>query len=531
MKSYKKILTIGALAIGMMLIYGCASASADPGVQNENVREDVENTLIFADTQSPTSLDPAVAWNSWYTLRYGITETLYRLDDQLNPVPCLADSCEMKDETTWVITLKAGITFHNGRLLNAQAVKDSWERTAAINPRINEILYIDSITADDQTLTVKTTKPVPAFLNSLCEPLTAVIDVSALDNDEDVLTDPVGTGPFIPITYVQGKTLTVQRYDQYWGGTPKLSKAVFNVISDTQALSMAAQSGESHVTVSMPAASLELFQNDDSYYIDEAAGSRGQVIFMNFDNPYIKDPVIRQALSMIIDKESYANIINKGASVKANGLYPDFTDYGADDGQGYAYDPQGAKALLEHAGYTDSNGDGFVEKDGCGTNAAMRLVTYNTKAELPAFCEEMSASAAKIGLDLKVEIYESVTSVQQSGDFDLLLVSFTMMPTGDPQYFADIAFKTGGSSNYGHYSNPEVDRLIEQLDVTFDVGQRVTLAKEIQAKILEDAGFIVIGHSKYNYVMERQVSGVFANPSEYYLLTADTCIQSGEDGV
>lgn len=524
MKKHRFI--ISAVLVAAMLLSGCGQggtaledsenkASAQSGHEKDTLED---GYIYFSDTQCPTSLDPAQSWNSWYTVRYGITETLYKLDENLTPKPHLAKSCTMVDEKTWVIELKEGITFQNGKPLSAQSVKASWEYTQKINPRLLEVLYADTIEADGLTLTVKTTQPVPAFLNSLCEPLTAVVDVDC----GDMKNAPVGTGPYKVDHYEAQKITKVVRYDDYWGGRPKLKGADFLVISDTQALAMALQSGDSHVAVSIPAASLEIFENDSNYCVSEAAGSRGQVIFMNYENTYIQDIAVRKALSMIIDKESYASIINKGASVPTTGLYPDFTDYKAD--MGYSYDLDGARKILADAGYVDSDGDGYVEKDGSQTPVSLRIATYSTKAELGSFCEEMSAQAKAIGIDLKVEVYESVAEQQRTGDFDLMLVSFAMMPTGDPQYFADIAFKTGGSSNYGHYSNASVDALINALDVEFDPQKRVSLAKQIQEKIIEDAGFIVIGHSKYYYVMDSCVTGLKANPSEYYLLDKDTAI-------
>ena len=106
-----------------------------------------------------------------------------------------------------------------------------------------------------------------------------------------------------------------------------------------------------------------------------------------------------------------------------------------------------------------------------------------------------------------------------------MMISFTMCPTGDPLYFANIAFKTGGSSNYGHYSNEKVDAIIEQMTQEFDIEKRAELAKEAQKLILEDAGFIVVGHSKYVYVMNSNLKGLKTNPSEYYLLNANTYIE------
>lgn len=504
-----------AMVLSISMLGGCSSSesSSESSTQTEN-----GNILVVADTQCPTSLDPAQSWDSWYTSRWGITETLFKLDENLDPQPLLAESCEMSDENTWVITLRDGVTFHNGNPMTAESVKLCWERTSGINARFNELLYIESMEADGQTLTVKTSKAVPAFKNALCEPLTGIIDVTA---SEDPSVSPVGTGPFMAVSYEVKTRAEVKKYADYWGGEPKLDGAVINIIGDTNTLALAQQNGESDISVSMPATSLELFSDTELYNVDGVAGSRGQVIFINYDNEFLKEKAVRQAISMSIDKDGCADIINKGASVSTTGLYPDFMDFGGADG--YEYDIEGANALLDEAGIKDTDGDGIRELN--GKNISLRLVTYSTKAELSKFCSEIASSAKNIGINITTEVYESVSEQQKTGDFDLLMVSFTMVPTGDPQYFADIAFRTGGSSNYGGYSNEEVDSLINELDEEFDSARRTELAKEIQQKIIDDAGFIVVGHSKYIYVMSSKVKGLHTNPSEYYLLDANVYIE------
>ena len=503
-----------AMILSVSMLAGCSSTKKT----SESTQEDNGNILVVADTQCPTSLDPAQSWDSWYTSRWGITETLFKLDENLEPQPLLAESCEMADENTWVITLKDGITFHNGNPLTAESVKLCWERTAEINARLNEQLYIESMEADGQTLTVKTSKPVPAFKNSLCEPLSSIIDVTS---DEDPAVHPIGTGPFIPVSYEVKVRAELKKYDNYWVGEPKLDGAIVNIIGDASTIALAQQNGESDISVSMPPTSFELFSDTNLYNVDGVAGSRGQVIFINFENEFLQKKAVRQALSMCIDKEGCADVINKGASVTTTGLYPDFMDFGGADG--YEYDIDGANALLDEAGIKDTDDDGIRELN--GKNISLRLVTYTTKAELPKFCSEIASSAKNIGINMTTEVYESVSEQQKTGDFDLLMVSFTMVPTGDPQYFADIVFRTGGSSNYGGYSNAEVDSLINELDEEFDPARRTELTKEIQQKIIDDAGFIVVGHSKYVYVMSSKVKGLHTNPSEYYLLDANVYIE------
>lgn len=515
-KRWIAIFTLATMCLS--LFAGCGGKDTSSATESKE-KEKESNAAVVADTQCPTSLDLAQSWDSWYTSRWGITETLFKLDDDLVPQPFLAESCEMTDDTTWVIKLRDDVTFQNGNKMTAESVQKCWERTADINPRFNELLYIESMTAEGQTLTVKTSKAVPAFMNSLCDPLTGIIDVS---DESDPATNPVGTGPFKAVSYEVKSQAVVEKYAEYWGGEPKLDGATINIIGDTNTLALAQQNGESDVSVSMPGTSLELFEDETRYNADGVPGARGQILYMNFNNKFLQEKVVRQALSMAIDKENYAKVINKGASVAATGLYPDFMSVGAT--KGYAYDMKGAAKLLDDAGIKDGDGDGIRELN--GENISLRLCTYSTKAELSSFCNEISSSAKTLGIDIKVEVYESVGEQEKTGDFDLMMISMNMVPTGDPQYFADLVLKTGGSSNFGGYSNSEVDALIDALDEEFDNEKRVELAKQIQDLVIDDAGFIVMGHAKYFYIMNANLKGLHTNPSEYYLLDANVSLEA-----
>ena len=200
-----RMIKLTALLMSVLLLgTGCGASGGDTAGDTAVKEEGTKEKAVFADTQCPTSLDLADSWNSWYTSRYGITETLFKLDDTLTAQPFLAESCEMQDDTTWVIKLRDDVTFQNGNKMTAETVKKCWERTMEINARLNELLFIDSMQADGQTLTVKTTKAVPSFITSLSEPLTGIIDVEA---DGDIAEKPVGTGPFMPVSYEVKGTL------------------------------------------------------------------------------------------------------------------------------------------------------------------------------------------------------------------------------------------------------------------------------------------------------------------------------------
>ncbi len=137
---------------------------------------------------------------------------------------------------------------------------------------------------------------------------------------------------------------------------------------------------------------------------------------------------------------------------------------------------------MDEAGYQDTDGDGIVEKD--GKPLSLRICTYSTKAELPVFSQALADAAKQIGIDIQIDIeaYDAIVDRQENGNFDLMLISFTMCPEGDPSISVTLPLKTDGSSNYGNYSNAEVDALIDQLDQEFDQENVFSLAKRDSAE-------------------------------------------------
>ncbi|MEE1352316.1 MAG: ABC transporter substrate-binding protein [Acutalibacteraceae bacterium] len=470
-----------------------------------------DDEAVIADTQCPNTLDLAQSWDSWFTSRWGITETLYKLDNNLNPQPWLAVSCENKDPNTWVITLRDNVKFQNGKSLTAEAVRRCWLRTEKINPRFSELMEIKDMEANGRTLTIHTEKPVPAMKNQLSDPLTGVVDISSGRN---LATHPVGTGPYIAQEYEPNVQATVKRYDGYWRGRPYFKKVTIDILPDTNTMVLAQQNGEIDLSMYVPSSNLSLFQDKKKYIIDKAAGSRAEILYFNFMTTALQEPAIRRALSMCIDKKNYAKIINKDGSAPAEALYPESVYYGKV--HGYPFQMRAAARELDRAGIVDRDGDGIRE---CrGKPVSLRLITYNTRPELPNFANEIAASAKKLGLKIGVEVYDDVSKQESEGDFDLLLMSFTMTPTGDPQYFADMVFRTGGSSNFGKYSSHKVDALVEELDTEFSPERRKELTTQIQREVLADAAFVVIGHSNFICVRKADIQGFFINPSEYYVL-------------
>ena len=156
-----------------------------------------------------SDLDPANNYNGWVLSRLGVGESLVKLNDELKVEACLADSWENVDETTWKFHIREGVMFSNGKAVDAEAVKASIERAISMNDRAAEYLKIDSMEADGQDLTIKTTEANAALLNNLVEPVFDIIDTT--ESEETIQTAPVCTGPYVVSGFTPEQTVTLRR--------------------------------------------------------------------------------------------------------------------------------------------------------------------------------------------------------------------------------------------------------------------------------------------------------------------------------
>ncbi|MCI8672584.1 MAG: ABC transporter substrate-binding protein [Lachnospiraceae bacterium] len=463
------------------------------------------------------SLDPGA--NSWEATRVGVGERLFKLNDELKLEPWLVDTYEQVDDLTWKFTLKDGIRFTNGKPLDGAAVKACLERTIEKNDRAVSMLNIDTIEADGQAITV-TTKDINAALpTNMADMVCTILDVETLETEGAI---PVGTGPFV-ITSMTEEVYELEANRDYWNGVPKLDTVTIKIINEGNALAMALDNGEVDITFQMPTENVAQFEGRDGFTVTKETGSRGQTVYFNYNSPALAELDVRKAITMAVDRETLANVVNKGNTEAATAIFPVSFAYG--DVEGVPYDPEGAKKLLADAGYTDSDGDGILEKD--GQPLTIKFLTYGSRGSvLPTMCEAMQSMLKEVGVQIDIELndYDPHIELLKKGEFDMALNSNIMAPVADPQYFTDILLKTGASYNYGGYSNPEVDGLIEQLDREFDPEQRVELAKQIQEKVVEDCGFLELGHQKYQVAAREAVTGYATQGTELYFLSENTDI-------
>ena len=463
------------------------------------------------------SLDVAYNWDGWIMSIYGISENLYRLDENIEPQPWIAESVETPDENTWVFTIRDGVTFSNGKTVDAKAVKACFERTYEKNERADSTLKIKSMEADGMKFTIVTPEPNPTLLNDLCDPLLGIYDATE-EPDEELGVSC--TGPYVATSFTAMTDVKMRANENYWGGAPKADTVELKIIDDQDALDMALANGEIDLIAQETANGASKFTDTSKYTTDTVTTTRANFLSFNLKTEGLDDLAVRQAINYCIDREGYADVVYQGFATPCYGIYPDNLAFGGTDGLNLtvdSYDADKAKEILADAGYQDTDGDGILDKD--GVNLSFKVLTYSYNDNCIQLADMLQAELSQIGIELSIETQDVLDDPLASGDFDLAILNYAMAPIGTPSYFINMLFTTGASNNYGGYSNEKVDALAAEIGTTSDNDKVVSLTRELEQQVLDDMPFAFVADQQLIFVYCNKVKGVQINPTEYYLVT------------
>ncbi len=269
----------------------------------------------------------------------------------------------------------------------------------------------------------------------------------------------------------------------------------------------------------MPYASYPLFESED-YTFSSCATSRAFFAHMNFESEIIQDPAVRQAIAMGIDKERFVTDLLDGNGYPAVGVYPDNFTFGGDAVTAKEYNPDGARSILEAAGWVDTDGDGYREKD--GQKLSIRWLTYPSRQELPLLAEFVQATLKDIGIEVVINCTADHNSIRVDPTaWDVYASAMVTAPTGDPAYFFTTHCLDSSAVNNGHYHSDKLEALAAELSMTFDTDRRGELAVEMQQTLLDDNAFIFCSHLKMSMISQSDVTGLVAHPCDFYEITVD----------
>lgn len=494
--------------MSITLLAGCTQDST----QKESGKKHLNLALFwFSDT-----IDPGHDWDGWTTCRLGIGENLVTVSKDMQFTPQLADKWENIDERTWKFHIRKNVKFHDGTPLTPEAVKASFERQMEVNTRAKKDAKIESITIEGENIIFKTTEPYASFLATVTEPVFSILNTKA--DLTKASSMPIMTGPYKVVSFEKGKEMHLEAFKDYWDGKPGLDTITIKDVADNTKRAMALKAGDLDLIQRVDMANRSLFENED-FQIIETTGIRVSYMCLNMRKEQLKNPHVRQALAAATDYQALADIMGKGTSPAA-APFPPSANLGYAKLKKPTTDLKVVEQEMTLAGYT-KNANGYYEKDG-----KEMLIKLEVWGKNNVYYEALQSQLRKAGLKTDIiRVQDPSSDPNIDPDFDLIEKNFVTVGTNDPYWFMTQIFKTEGESNFGGYSNAEVDALLDEMSRTFDTKKRVELTEKIQQLVIDDMPFLFLVYPANTVVAKKNVKNIPAFPIDYYLLTKDVTIE------
>mgnify|MGYP003785012905 CR=1 FL=1 len=434
-------------------------------------------------------------------------ETLFTRNPVNNMIePKLALSYETPDDLTWVIHLRKGVKFHDGTDFDAHAVKFTFERLLdpeVAAPRASLLASIASIEViDDFTLELKTHDPDGLFLANLTHDNSAIVSPAAVEKYGNLMKNPVGTGPFRFKQMVSGDSITMERFDGYWGGPAKLDEIVFRVIPEAATRVAMLETGEVDFIDSIPGEQLPRLEANPDIRVVKSRGTPVRYLSFNFEKEPWDNLLVRQAVAHAVNIDDILLTMD-GLGYKSIGVVgPMVFGYKPEiEELAFPYDLEKGKELLAEAGFPN----GFKTV----------LWTTNSSEDYVRNAQIIQAQIKKIGIDAEIKILDWAAYLDATlvGDTDMFLLGWSnLTQDGGGCVFPNLHSSNAGSSNRSYYKNPEADKLIEATMITTDQAERLELLHAANEYLTKDIAWLSLWHQVNIIAMRTNVSGLQMSP-------------------
>jgi oligopeptide transport system substrate-binding protein len=477
--------------------------------------------LEGGESKNPRENDPATTHSAGDAL---VFNGLVTYNDKLEIMPELAAGWDVNSEgTIYTFHLQPNAVFHNGKPVTAQDVVYSWERAA--DPAIGSdtvMTYLSDIVGvkekyegnaeiisglkilDEHTLQVTIDAPKPYFLLKLTYPTAHVVDRQNVESGEDWYRTPNGTGPYRLVRWDSMEKKVYQRFEDYYGTKPAIPNIVFTLYTG-EGIRLY-ETGKIDITGIGSYNVQRVTDPSDPLNKELKTGVDLCTSFIQFDvtQPPFDDIKVRQAFSMAFDKEKYIEVVLNNAALPAKGIYPPALPGYNLELKGLEYNPEKARQLLKESKYGSAEGlPEIIYTDG-GYGSYMN----SDVAALSQMWEQ------NLGVSITVQNLEPEKMLDEiaSGYHGQIISNGWCADYPDPENFADVIFHTGKGMNYGNYSNPTLDSLLEQARVEADVSKRIGMYQQAEKIIVEDAPAIFLTHSISYILVKPYVKGYILSP-------------------
>jgi peptide/nickel transport system substrate-binding protein len=458
------------------------------------------------------TMDPRLAIDtSAARMQELIFSGLVRLDANLVPQPDLAVSWEFTSPTTLVFQLREGVTFHDGSPFTAADVVHTF--TTLTDPDFGaprRALYAP-IESCRRWTTTRWSSRSPTRTRRCCSTSTWGSCPPPFATARRRLRRPADRHRPVPARRLGPRRHDpLAAFDDYHFGRPNVDEVVISVIPDNNVRLIAAEAGDLHLIHSpVPPQDLDRLRAAGDLVVESTTALGYTYLNLNLRNPVLEDVRVRQALAYLTDTETISEVIFEGMDSPGESFLLPNTYYYSDDVVHYEYDPERAMALLDEAGWTVGPG-GVREKD--GQRLSLELTT-NIDPNRQQILEFLQGEWAQAGVEASVRVYEwpSFIGDVQNARYDVGLIGWLLLT--DPDRATYLQFRSDGGNNYGAYSNPRVDELLDRGRAETDPDARRAIYEEIAQVVTEEAPYIFLLYQGYVVIHAPELQGFVVHPS------------------
>ena len=477
-----------AAVCALLLLQGCSSQQRNP---------DAGETIVFAMLGDASYLNPVLAGDSASAeINDLVYNGLVKYDKDLVLVGDLALSWEVRDGgKTIIFKLRENVKWHDGRPFTADDAVFTYQclvNPDIISPRSGRFKMIESVEAPDaHTLVVKYSMAYSPALESWGLGLIPrhIFDQGDFDKNP-ANRKPVGTGAYRFVKWVSGEQIVLEKNSEYFEETGNISRIIYRIIPDSsvQFLELRKQGIDS----------MGLTPHQYKYNTDDEGFSGNynkfrypafQYAYMgyNLKNPLFEDRIVRRAISRAIDKKAIVDAVLLGYGGQIHSNYPPSSWAYNPDVEKFGYDPARAMALLDEAGWKDSDGDGWRDRN--GRKFAFTLLTNQGNKTREEAATIIQSQLKDVGIEVSIRILEWATLINRHidrRDFDAVVLGWSLAVDPDCYSLWHSSEARAGGFNFVSYKNPEVDALIEKGRMSFDREERKMIYGRIQELIAGD---------------------------------------------
>lgn len=486
----KKILTLlAAVCLLSAVLSGCGGGSQAGTTENTDQSTNMAadgaearaaagelNVGIAQDLDS--SLDPHKTVKAGTReVMFNVFEGLLKPDASGNLNPAVAESYTVSDDhLLYTFKLRSGVKFHNGQDVTPEDVIWSYQRCA--EPDSADIIQVAAFAGvemyaeGDDTVCFQLQEPNNEFASYLT---TAVLPKDYTEQD----TQPVGTGPFKFVSRTAQESVVLERFDDYWGEKPELTKVTYKIIENADSILLSLQSGA--VDVFAHLTTTQIAQLGDGFHVEEGTMNLVQALYLNNAEKPFDDVRVRQALSYAVDRQQILDLAFDGyGTLLGSSMYPAFSKYFDDSlTDYYTYNTEKAKELLTEAGYPN----GFDMTITVPSNYQPHMDTAQVIVE--------QLKAVGINAAIQPVTWESwVQDTYSNRQFQSTVVGVdasNMTARAMLERFVSTA-----SRDFINYNNADYDALFAQAQACYDDGEQTALYRAMEKNLAENAANVYI---------------------------------------